>query len=190
MITLYGIDGRSFRCAWALEEIGLEYERVPVRFLKDTKTSEFLELNPNGKIPVLKDNDLVVFESLAINIHLAKNYSTELWPSGAADQTRVFQWMAWAMGELEGPHDQANRSNTEIDYEKLDRSLDALRIRLKGRNYLLGSEFTIADLNTAAILMRPQYSGIARKDSAIGSWHESCVGRDALSRAFEVGFPD
>ena len=190
MITLYGIDGRSFRCAWALEEIGIDYERVPLRFLKDTKTPEFLQLNPNGKIPVLKDGELVIFESLAINVHLAKNYGESLWPSDPLDQTRVIQWMTWAMGELEGPHDAANRQNTEIDKERFDRSLNALRVQLEDREFLLGSRFSIADLNTAALLTRPQYSRTASEDSTIGRWYDSCMGRDALTRAFEIDLPD
>ena len=190
MITLYGIDGRSFRCAWALEEIGLTYKRIPLKFSQDTKTPEFLKLNPNGKIPALRDKDLVIFESLAINIHLAKNHSTELWPSNPADQSLVIQWMAWAMGELEGPHDAANRSKTKIDNERFDRSLHALRTALEGRSYLLGDKFSIADLNTTALLMRPQYSRIARRDPSIGHWYESCTHREALTRALAEDRPD
>jgi len=127
VITLHGIDGRSFRCAWALEEIGVEYNRVPLNFSKDTGTPEFLKLNPNGKLLVLEDNSPILFESLAINIHLAKTYSATLWPSDPLDQARVIQWLAWGMGELEGPHDSANRSATDID------AATALKVRHKRR---------------------------------------------------------
>ena len=185
MIELHGIDGRSFRCAWLLEEVGVPYKRRPVRFASDTKTAEFLRLNPNGKIPVLSDGNLVLFESLAINVHLAKTYGGTLWPSDTADQSRVLQWMAWALAELEGPHDAANRSQQDIDSKRLDNSLAAMRVVLRNTPYLLGEQFSVADLNTAAVLMRPQFRKVAASDVAIGRWFKRCSQREALATALQ-----
>jgi len=185
MVTLHGIDGRSFRCAWLLEEIGIPYKRLPLHFSTDTKTVGFLQLNPNGKIPVLSDGDLVLFESLAINIHLARTYGGILWPSDIADQSRTLQWMAWALAELEGPHDAANRSQQEIDPTRLHASLEALRVVLRANTHLLGERFSVADLNTAAVLMRPQYRKVAVKDPDIGVWFDRCSQRKALSLALQ-----
>ena len=90
------------------------------------------------------------------------------------------------MGELEGPHDAANRANALVDVEPLDFALEAIRQPLRCGKYLLGGSFTIADLNTAALLMRPQYSRVAREDEDIGEWFERCASRDALTRALDV----
>lgn len=182
MLELYGIDGRSFRCAWMLEELGLRYERVPIRFATDARSEEFLNLNPNGKIPVLRDGELVLFESLAINLHLARKYGGALWPDALEDQSRVVQWLAWALAELEGPHDSANRGEIELDGARLQKSLQALRVVLEDSDYLLGHVFTVADLNTAAVLLRPQYRPVALADGVIGSWFKRCTAREALRR--------
>ncbi len=182
MIKLYGANGRSFRCAWMLEEAGVTYQRIPVRYGIETNNSDFLAVNPNGKIPVLDDNGLVIFESLAINIHLAQNYGGDLWPTVSNDQTRTIAWMAWALAELEGPHDAANRLNLPIDNARLERSLDALRQALTTNSYLLGERFTVADLNTAAVLLRPSYKEVAKSDVQIAPWFKRCIKRELLLR--------
>ena len=190
MLKLYGANGRAFRCLWMLEEAGVPYERELVAFdTGDTQTDQFLAINPNGKIPVLADGPLVLFESLAINVHIARQHAAELWPSDPVDQSLVVQWLAWAMGELEGPHDAANRTQTSVDAEALQRSLEALRNVLAERDYLLGDAFTVADLNTTCVLLRPQYRAVARDDPELKSWFRRCAGRPALQRALDAISP-
>ncbi len=179
MIKLYGQDGRSFRCAWMLEELGIDYERVPIKFATDTQTPKYLAINPNGKIPALDDHGLVLFESLAINVHLARKYGGKLWPTDSNDQSATIQWLAWALSELEGPHDAKNKAGVPIDSARLERSLNALRQVLSSRPYLIGEHFTVADLNTAVILMRPSYIDVAKADAVIGTWFRSCLKRAA-----------
>ncbi len=182
MLKLYGTRrSRAFRCLWMLEECGVEYELVKTQFASaDTQSQEFLALNPNGKVPVLVDDEVVLWESLAINCFLAQKYGQQLLPKSAA---LTMQWTCWAMGELEGPHDAANRSSEPIDLERLDRSVQAIRRQLERHDYLLGSSFSVVDLNVAAVLLRPQYRPIAADDPAIGDWFARCIGRDALARA-------
>jgi len=73
MIKLYGIPrSRTIRPLWMLEELGLPYDNVKVSFVNETRTPEFLRLNPNGHIPVLQDGSLTLWESLAINLYLAR----------------------------------------------------------------------------------------------------------------------
>jgi len=76
MIKLYGIPAsRAFRPLWMLEELGLAYENVPVNFADGgTRSAEFLTLNPNGHIPVLVDGEVVLWESMAISLYLARKY--------------------------------------------------------------------------------------------------------------------
>src|SRR5262249_58868786 len=86
-----------------LEELGLPYENVKVSFVNETRTPAFLMLNPNGHIPVLQDGDLTLWESMAINLYLARRYDKGLWPKRVEDEGRAFQWSLWAMTELEEP---------------------------------------------------------------------------------------
>ena len=85
MIKLYGIPrSRTMRPLWMLEELGLPYENVKVSFVNETRTPAFLKVNPNGHIPVLQDGDLTLWESMAINLYLARRYDKGLWPKRVA----------------------------------------------------------------------------------------------------------
>jgi glutathione S-transferase len=83
MLKLYGIPGsRAFRNLWMLEELGVPYENVPTHFANgDTKKPEYLKLNPNGHIPTLVDDGVAYWESMAINLHLARKYDKGLQPT-------------------------------------------------------------------------------------------------------------
>ena len=73
--TLYGsLPSRTFRCLWMLEELGVEYEWVRVA-PQELKLPGYLALNPNGKMPVLRDGTLTLWESIAINLYLAQKYA-------------------------------------------------------------------------------------------------------------------
>jgi glutathione S-transferase len=104
MLRLYGTpQTRTFRPLWMLEELGVPYELVKTDFANgDTRTPEFLALNPNGHVPVLADGELVLWESMAINLYLAEKHGEgTLWPAAAADRARAVQWSFWAMTECE-----------------------------------------------------------------------------------------
>ncbi|MDI3305888.1 MAG: glutathione S-transferase, partial [Acetobacteraceae bacterium] len=101
MLIIHGVaKSRAFRCIWAAEESGLPYENVPVSLGPEMKTGAFAALNPNAKIPALQDGELVLFESLAINLHIAAKAGPPLMPSGD-DASRVLQWTLWAATEIE-----------------------------------------------------------------------------------------
>ena len=103
MIKVYGVpQSRAFRVLWALRELGLEFENVPTSFAGGTRSAEFLKLNPNGHIPVLVDGTTVLWESMAINLYLARQYGAgTLWPASVPDEGRAFQWSFWGMTEVE-----------------------------------------------------------------------------------------
>ena len=104
MTKLHGTSrSRSARSLWALEELGVSYEHLPIG-TADTKLAGHLKLNPNARIPVLEDDGLVLWESMAINLYLAEKYGkNSLWPSDAAGRALAYQWSFWAMTEVE-PH--------------------------------------------------------------------------------------
>ena len=103
MITIYGVaPSRTARCLWLLEEMGLEYDRELVHWDDDgAKRAAYLELNPNGRVPCLVDGDLVLFESLAINLYLVRRYGGPLALDSIEDEARALQWSFWATNEID-----------------------------------------------------------------------------------------
>jgi glutathione S-transferase len=85
-----------------LGELGLDYDheeylpRAP-----ETRTPEFRELNPNGRVPVIDDDGFVLAESMAINLYLAKNHKSPLYPSDPRDEALVWQWSLWETDRLD-----------------------------------------------------------------------------------------
>ena len=75
-LKIYGVArSRAFRTLWMAKELGLDYEHVKVDFATgETRTPAHLALNPNGQVPVIDDNGFVLWESMAINLNLAKKY--------------------------------------------------------------------------------------------------------------------
>jgi glutathione S-transferase len=97
MITLYGTaKSRASRSIVALEGLGIRYEHVPLVPVPGSSDRELLErINPNGHIPVLDDDGLIVWESMAINLYLGDRHRGPLWPSDPADRALVYQWSFW-----------------------------------------------------------------------------------------------
>jgi GST-like protein len=149
-----------------LEETGVPYEAHRVEFESgDQRSPEFLSLNPNNKIPAIidpsgpGDRPLALFESGAILIYLAEK-TGQLLPPDAARRYETIQWLMFQMGGI-GPmfgqvgffHKFAGR-----DYEdkrprdryaaEASRLLGVLDQRLAGRAWIMGDEYTIADIAT------------------------------------------
>ncbi|MBZ0224988.1 MAG: glutathione S-transferase N-terminal domain-containing protein [Comamonas sp.] len=148
----------------ALEELGLPYEPHLVSFeTNDQLTPEFLSLNPNNKIPAILDPDgpggkpLALWESGAILIYLAEKTGRLLPPEPAA-RYETLQWLMWQMGGL-GPmfgqlgffhkfagkdfEDKRPRDRYVAESRRLLRVLEQ---RLMGRDWIMGSDYTIADI--------------------------------------------
>ena len=197
MIKLYGqVRSRASRCLWALEEIGVPYELVPIDTNKgDNDKPEFLAINPNGRIPALVDGDLKLFESMAINLYLARKYGKDLWPSTETGEAHALQWSFWGMAEVEPflitllvqqiftPEDQRRPDRVEEARAALVPRLTVLNDHLKNRPYLLGPKFTIADLNLASIF---SLAGLVNVDLApypnLNKWVETCFSRPARQK--------
>lgn len=199
-IKLYGIpQSRTMRCLWLLEELGVPYENMPVHFVGDAKKPDFLKLNPNGRIPALDDDGLVLFESLAINLHLASKYDggKGIWPKSADDQSRAVQWSIWAMTEVEPPvmqmllnrvflpEAQRNEATAKAGEQAIAKPAGVLEGALRGRQYLLGDAFTVADLNVHAVLGWASSMGRMKFSDTpnLAGWLARCGERPALARA-------
>src|SRR5215467_5586689 len=104
MIKLYGgAQGRTSRSLLALEELGLEYEHVPLKPWESADDRARLAvLNPNARVPVLDDNGLILWESMAINLYLGDRYGTPpLWPSEPARRALLYQWSFWSQTSID-----------------------------------------------------------------------------------------
>lgn len=198
MIKLYGVPlSRAARSIWMLAELGVEYETVPVRG-DDLQTAEFLAINPNGQIPALDDDGTILFESLAINLYLAEKYGQPpFWPKSVEDRGRCHQWSFWALAEIDGPSTELLQNRISLPTperdeqkalaaeERLRKPVSVLNDALRGRDYLLGAEFSAADLNVAAVVL---VLGFARMDLAsypeLTRWLDRCLGRPSRARVF------
>lgn len=199
--TLYGISGsRALRAIWGMEETGIEYNHVSTNFAEDAKEQDFLTINPNGRIPALVDGDVALFESMAINLYLAKKYGKGLYPSKIEDEGRAWQWSVWGISEIEPlqmqvvvqklftPEPKRDPKVTERALRGLERPLKVLDDQLAQRAYLLGDEFSVADLNVAAVMLLFGMVGIdASAHTNVSRWLDACYARPALARARQMG---
>jgi glutathione S-transferase len=198
MIKLYGVrQSRAMRSLWALEEIGVPYQNVPTHFATDAKQPDFLAINPNGRIPALVDGDVTLFESMAINLYLAKKYDQQgLYPKSAAGEARAIQWSFWGMTEIEPallqvlihraflPEAQRDAALAKAGEEKLAQPLRVLDGALAGHKYLLGDAFTIADLNLASVLSWARLIKLdLSKTPNVGRWLGECCARPSFAKA-------
>ncbi|HVF65778.1 MAG TPA: glutathione S-transferase family protein [Casimicrobiaceae bacterium] len=194
-LTLYGKPAsRTFRVLWAVEETDLRYENIPYDFSgPEIKAPAFRAINPNAAIPALTDDGRPLFESLAINLYLARK-AQRLWPSTVYGEGLVYQWTLWAATEVEPvigrwfynahalPEAERKPEVAKEAADALPRKLDVLESRLAASPWLADDDFSIADLNVAAVLFRAPQFGLARWP-AVAKWHGRCYERPAARRA-------
>jgi len=168
---------------------------IPLGFAPGFKLERPLAINPNNKIPALEDGDLVLFESLAINLHIAGKVGAPLMPTGN-DASRALQWTLWAATEIE-PHVMRWAYNTflrapadriaaeaALGKEATDQRLAVLESELATRDYLVGNGFTIADLNLASVLYGSFVNGYDFSAfPKVKAWLARCLERPAAKRA-------
>lgn len=191
------------RIAWALEELALPYQYVPLDAKKqEHRSPEMLAVNPHGKVPALADGELKLFESGAILLYLGSRYGAAkgLWPEpkGQAHADAVC-WTVWAMTEignymmqylyhgLDSPvsYKPEDRSKAAAAYNhaQLDRLLDTLETRLEGRDYLMGG-FSLVDVGVASWLLLGTQLGLPLEGRPrVAAWCKRCAERPAFKRA-------
>jgi Glutathione S-transferase len=210
-IQLYSLPTpNGVKVSAMLEETGLAYEPHLVDFGRNDQMSpEFLSLNPNNKIPAIIDPNgpggkpLGLWESGAILIYLADK-SGQFLSADPATRYETIQWLMWQMGGA-GPmfgqlgffHKFAGREiedkrplNRYVAESK--RLLNVLNQRLEGREYIMGGDYTIADIATwpwvrnlagfyeaSEILDMPSYANVMR-------WKDACAERPASVKAINI----
>lgn len=199
-LKIYGVSGsRAQRTLWMAEELkaelGFAYDHMPVHFADESKTPEYLAINPNGRVPAMDDNGFILFESLAINLYLAKkNGESALAPKSPEEEALATQWSMWALTELEDniislvvrhPAVAMYPPNEEIENAAragLERPLKVLDAHMAGRDYLIADRFTVADLGVAGVL---SLTAMIKYDLSpypnVKEWFARCIARPAYA---------
>ncbi len=198
---LFGTSAsRALRAVWGMEEVGIAYEHHPVHYGADSKTAEYLAVNPNGRIPALIDGELRLFESMAINLYLAKRYGGALYPAQPQEEAQAWQWSVWGISEIEPlqmqivvqkfftPKEKRNPAVVEGATKGLQRPLRVLDAALAQREWLLGERFTVADLNVASVMhLMKNIDFDYSEHTHVQRWADACYARPALARALAKG---
>ena len=196
MLHIYGsANSRAVRVIWMAGELGISYEhkdwlpRAP-----ETKTPEFRTLNSNGRVPTIDDDGFVLAESMAINLYLAKKHKSPLYPADAKGEALAMQWSLWETDRLDRqivdyvrhvkalPEAERKPELAEKAWKEVVPAFDVLENALGKSKYLLGNEFTVADLNVASALFRALSIDLS-KWPRLDAWMKVCWERPAAKKA-------
>ena len=201
-LKIYGIPrSRAIRTLWMAHELGIEFEMVEVApGAEGSRKPEFLAINPNGHVPFIDDDGLVLWESLAINLHLARKHGGALAPAGLAEESLATMWTCWALTELEPlavqvmmhsfmlPEPDRVPGVLSTALANIQAPLLVLEAALvKGGGFLMGERFTVADLNVACCVfyLRMNPEVLAFKPAA-REWYADAMARPAAQAAFAL----
>ena len=161
MFTLYTypMSGNGRKVHMCLEEVGTQYELARIDLLKgEQKNPDYLKLNPNGKVPTLKDDDFILWESNAILLYLAEKFpAARLLPTDRHDRARVFQWLLFEQTTFRPPLSTLVRLTRFTPLERQDKNLieqtwsevrtnmGIFQNNLTGSDYI-GKTFSVGDI--------------------------------------------
>ncbi|MDO9708510.1 glutathione S-transferase family protein [Paracraurococcus lichenis] len=213
MLTIYGCyRSRATRPIWLAMEAGLAFRHVPViqaYRLPDpaapdaplhTRSPAFLAVNPNGHIPTLEDDGLVLHESMAQVLYLAKRHGGALGPNDLAEDATMTMWALWAATEAE-PHALtilSHRAGLPPDQRDPARAAEAVaalrapfavldRALAQGGGHPVGGRFTAADVCLAEVVRYAQPApDLFEAHPALAAWLSACQARPAWRAMMEA----
>lgn len=199
MIKLYFAPRtRSVRILWLLEELGLPYELERVEFLPPARRF-FAQDTPTGKLPTIVDGDVVMCESGAIVEYVLERYGEGRLapPVGSPERGAFLQWMHFAESTAFPPLGivvwlSLYRQDPDPDLladarERAALGLDHLERELAGRSYLVGDEFTAADVMTGFTLGAARLLGVLdERHPNLGAYLSRLEARPAFQKALAV----
>ncbi len=213
MLTIYGVyRSRATRTLWLAGELGLDFKHVPViqaRRLSDptsaeapvnTLTPSYLSINPMGTIPCIDDDGMVLYESMAINLYLARKHGTSLAPSDLVEDAQMMQWSFFAATELETnalkisstvaeglANSDAGQAVMDVAARMLRRPFKVLEQHLSGNDYLVGNRFSVADINVAEVVRYAQaHAGLFDANPSVKAWLDRCQSRPAFKAMWDA----
>jgi glutathione S-transferase len=174
-MTIYGdsISGNCLKVKFVADRLGMPYDWVETSVLKgETRTPEFLSLNPAGQVPlVLFADNGPLAQSNAIMLHLAQN--TDLIPEDAFDRALMFQWLFWeqyshetAIAVLRFHKHYLKKTDDQIDPAlptKCAKVLNLMNSHLEARKYFVGQKLSLADIALVAYTRFSHQAGIELK---------------------------
>ncbi len=208
MLTIYGVyRSRASRNIWLAEELGIPFKNVPVTqhyrlpnaLAPDapinTRSPAFLKVNPNGHIPSIDDDGLVLHESLAINMYLARKHGGPVAAADITEEGQIAMWSLWAATEVEPHainilyHRLGNPSGVK-DPKVADAAVEALKgpfavldKALEKSGWLVGDRFTVADINAAEIVRYAQAAPeLFEAAPRVKAWLAACQARPAFKK--------
>lgn len=200
MIDLYtAATPNGHKVSIALEELALPYQLHVLSFdQQEQKSVEFLQINPNGRIPAIVDrdnDDFAVFESGAILYYLAEK-TGQLMPTDAKGRSVVLQWLMFQMGGVGPMQGQANvfyryfpeKIPTAIArYQNETRRLyEVLNSRLEQVEYL-ADDYSIADIATYPWLALHDWAGVSVEGlPALQRWMQAVAARPAVQKGLQI----
>jgi glutathione S-transferase len=196
-LRIYGVARtRAFRALWIAKELGLDYEHVPIEIGEaGARRPPYLAINPNGRLPAIDDGGFTLWESLAITLYLAKKHAAgRLYPTTLEGEAKTWQWSLWSVQEVDRgvniwslhavrlpPADRDPQRLAEA-LKVLEPPFKVLDGALAGRSYLLGEDFTVADLNVAAVISRALDMDLSATPR-LKDWLARCLERPAARAA-------
>lgn len=207
MITLWGraSSANVQKAVWTLEEIGQPYERIDAGGkYGGLDTPEFAAMNPNRRIPVLRDGNLTLWESHAIVRYLAARYAPGLlWPEDPVARAAVDQWTDWTATTFQPAWiglfwlavrtPEAKRDPAQVE-KALSATAAAFRIldeQLASSAYIAGDRFTFADIVAGVSLYRWATMEIERPSLPnVDVWHGHLMDRPAFVKSVCVSYAE
>jgi glutathione S-transferase len=194
-LRIYGVARtRAFRALWIAKELGLDYEHIPIDIGDlGAREPDYLAINPNGRLPAIDDDGFSLWESLAITLYLAKKHG-RFYPTTLEGEAKAWQWTLWSVQEVDRGVNIWSLHAVRLPPEDRDpqRRAEALKVleapfrvldgALAGHLYLLGDDFTVADLNVSAVISRAIDMDLSATPR-IGEWLRRCLERPAAREA-------
>ena len=185
-MTIFGdsISGNCLKVKFVADRLGLAYDWVEVSVLKaETRTPEFLGMNPAGQVPVVRfADDGPLAQSNAIILHLAEN--SDLIPADPFERALMYQWLFWeqyshepAIAVLRFQKFYLKKKDSEIDpalVAKCGKVLALMNENLAGRDYFVGKKLSLADI---ALVAYTRFAHQADLDLALYPNVRAWVGR-------------
>ena len=189
---------RSVRPRWLLEEIGAPYELITLDMSQgQQKSPDYMKIHPHGAVPSLVDGDVALFESAAICMYLADKFPEKrLAPAvGTPARGLYYQWMVYSMATLEPPvlqvflntvmlpEAQRSVAAAEEGRTKFAEVARVLSQALTGKTFLLGEQFSAADVMIGSTLSWGQFMGLLNGHPVLEGYVKRLAARPAYQRA-------
>ena len=175
------------KALWLLAELELDFKLHDVGSQPgDLDSPDFLALNPNARIPVLRDGEAVIWESNSVLRYLANRFeSVELYPVEPLARSQVERWMDWELASLQPafidlfwgyyrkPASARDCAVIEADKQRCEQFYARLDQHLTGREYLAGNYFSLADICCAVSLYRYFNMGLeVARPASLMRWYD------------------